>query len=75
MLVKAYSIPHDLEVNGLIEDYMRISNSILDELWKNIVWKRKDKRLIPLLMKDKTFGKRLSILKGGPIPSITWAQQ
>ncbi len=58
LLVKAYSIPHDLEVNGLIEDYMRISNSILDELWKNIVWKRKDKRLIPLLMKDKTFGKK-----------------
>ncbi|MEM3631715.1 MAG: hypothetical protein QXY52_02560 [Conexivisphaerales archaeon] len=57
MLVKAYSIPHDLEVNGLIEDYMR-SNSILDELWKNIVWKRKDKRLIPILMKDKTFGKK-----------------
>ncbi|MEM4126219.1 MAG: hypothetical protein QW508_01470 [Conexivisphaerales archaeon] len=72
LLVKAYSIPYNLEVNGLIEDYMRVLNSILDELWKNIVWKRKDKRL---LMKDKTFGKRLSILKGGPIPSITWTQQ
>ncbi|MEM3196817.1 MAG: hypothetical protein QW431_02540 [Conexivisphaerales archaeon] len=69
-------MPYNLEVNGLIDDYMRISNSILDELWKNIVWKRKDKRLlIPILMKDKTFGKRLSILKDGPIPSITWAQQ
>ncbi|MEM3197226.1 MAG: hypothetical protein QXG99_02075 [Conexivisphaerales archaeon] len=30
-----------------------------------VVWKRK----------DKTFGKRLSILKDGPIPSIKWTQQ
>ncbi|MEM3243082.1 MAG: hypothetical protein QXP63_01015 [Conexivisphaerales archaeon] len=73
-MVKAYSIPYNLEVNGLIEDYMH--KLYPDELWKNIVWKRKDKRLlIPILMKDKTFGKRLSILKGGPIPSIKWTQQ
>ncbi|MEM3185110.1 MAG: zinc ribbon domain-containing protein [Conexivisphaerales archaeon] len=58
-MVKAYSIPHNLKVNELIEDYMCILNSILDELWENIVWNRKEKRLIPFLMKDKTFRKRL----------------
>ncbi|MEM4091730.1 MAG: hypothetical protein QW837_01545 [Conexivisphaerales archaeon] len=57
LLVKA-SMPHDLEVNELIEDYMH-------KLYPDELWKRK----------DKAFGKRLSILKGGPIPSITWTQQ
>ncbi|MEM0218792.1 MAG: hypothetical protein QW213_00405 [Thermoproteota archaeon] len=41
LLVKAYSIPHNLEVNELIEDYMRILNSILEDLWRNIEWKRR----------------------------------
>ncbi|MBO3762886.1 MAG: hypothetical protein QXS21_00290 [Thermoproteota archaeon] len=41
LLVKAYSIPHNLEVNELIEDYMRILNSILEDLWRNIAWKRR----------------------------------
>ncbi|MBS7634689.1 hypothetical protein KEJ34_04235 [Candidatus Bathyarchaeota archaeon] len=39
LLVKSYSIPHNLEVNGLIEDYMRILNAILEDLWKSISWK------------------------------------
>ncbi|MEM0162711.1 MAG: hypothetical protein QXO62_06585 [Thermoproteota archaeon] len=59
MLVKAYSIPHNLEVNELIEDYMRILNSILEDLWRNIEWKRNRKRLIPFLRKDKDFRKKL----------------
>ncbi|MEM4056782.1 MAG: zinc ribbon domain-containing protein [Thermoplasmatales archaeon] len=59
MLVKAYSIPYNLKENELIEDYMRILNSILDELWKNIVWNRNGKRLIPFLRKDKTFRKKV----------------
>ncbi|MEM3806810.1 MAG: transposase [Thermoproteota archaeon] len=59
LLVKAYSIPHNLEVNELIEDYMRILNSILEDLWRNIAWKRNRKRLIPFLRKDKDFRKKL----------------
>ncbi|MEM3254461.1 MAG: zinc ribbon domain-containing protein [Fervidicoccaceae archaeon] len=66
MLVKAYSIPHNLEVNGLIEDYMRVLNAILEDLWKNIAWERRGKRLIPFPRKDKTFRKELrdKYLKG-----------
>ncbi|MEM3454077.1 MAG: hypothetical protein QXS21_02830 [Thermoproteota archaeon] len=74
LLVKAYSIPHNLEVNELIEDYMRILNSILEDLWRNIEWKRNRKRLIPFLRKDKDFRKGLEtrILEDGFTPSITW---
>ncbi|MEM2170107.1 MAG: hypothetical protein QW186_09980 [Candidatus Bathyarchaeia archaeon] len=66
LLVKSYSIPHNFEVNGLVEDYMRTINSVLDDLWKNIAWKRRGKRLIPLLRKDKAFRKELRVkyLKG-----------
>ncbi len=56
-LVKAYSIPDNFE-NELIEDYMRILKAILDDLWKNIAWKKRGKRLIPFLRKD-TFRKEL----------------
>ncbi|MEM0358474.1 MAG: zinc ribbon domain-containing protein [Candidatus Hadarchaeales archaeon] len=58
-MVKAYSIPHELEVGGLIEDYMRILNAILDELWGSMVWERRGKRLIPFLKKDRAFRKGL----------------
>ncbi|MEM3832417.1 MAG: zinc ribbon domain-containing protein [Thermoprotei archaeon] len=65
-MVKAYSIPHNLEVSELIEDYMRILNAILDDLWRNIAWERRGKRLIPFPRKDKTFRKELrdKYLKG-----------
>ncbi|MEM1625611.1 MAG: hypothetical protein QXP95_08500 [Candidatus Nezhaarchaeales archaeon] len=46
LLVKAYSIPHNLEVSELVEDYMRILNAILEDLWRNMTWKREGKRLI-----------------------------
>ncbi|MEM2428731.1 MAG: zinc ribbon domain-containing protein, partial [Candidatus Bathyarchaeia archaeon] len=58
-MVKAYSIPHNLEVNELIEDYMRILNAILEDLWRNMVWKRKGGRLIPFPRKEKAFRKGL----------------
>ncbi|MEM4297346.1 MAG: hypothetical protein QW815_03140 [Nitrososphaerota archaeon] len=58
-MAKAYSIPHSLEVNELIEDYMRILNATLDDLWKNVVWKIRGKRLIPFLRKDRAFRKEL----------------
>ncbi|MEM3105116.1 MAG: transposase, partial [Candidatus Bathyarchaeia archaeon] len=66
MLVKAYSIPHNLEVNELIEDYMRILNAISEDLWRNMTWKSKGKRLIPFLRKDNAFRKGLrdKYLKG-----------
>ncbi|MEM0489428.1 MAG: transposase [Candidatus Bathyarchaeia archaeon] len=59
LLVKAYSIPYNLEVNGLIEDYMSVLNAILEDLWRSIAWERRGKRLIPFLRKDKAFRKKL----------------
>lgn len=59
LLVKSYSIPHNLDVSRLINDYMKLLNGILDDLWKNIEWKRKGKRTIPLLKKDREFRKSI----------------
>ena len=58
MLVKAYSIPHSLDIRGFVDDYMRLLNSVLDDLWRAIEWKRKGERLIPLIRKDSAFKKR-----------------
>ncbi|MBS7612317.1 hypothetical protein KEJ27_09005 [Candidatus Bathyarchaeota archaeon] len=57
--VRAYSIPHTFDVDGLIEDYMHVLNAILNDLWSAITWKRRVKRLIPFLKKDKDFRKSL----------------
>jgi len=58
-LVKAYSTPHSLELNSFIGGYMKLLNDILDEIWQNIGWKSECKRLIPVIRKDKAFGKQL----------------
>ncbi|MEM4310983.1 MAG: hypothetical protein QXX95_01145 [Nitrososphaerales archaeon] len=59
LLVKAYSIPHNFEVNELIENYMNTLSAIMEDLWKNIAWVKRNKRLIPFLRKDKAFRKEL----------------
>lgn len=59
LLVKAYSIPHSLDVKDLVDNYMCLLNSVLDDLWGMIEWKRKGNRLIPLIRKDSAFKKEL----------------
>ena len=59
LLVKAYSIQHGLNLNDFINDYMIFLNNILNDLWQTIEWKKKGKRLIPLIRKDKFFRKEI----------------
>jgi putative transposase len=59
LLVKAYSIQHNLDVNEFIDGYMTFLNNILNDLWQTIEWKKKGKRLIPLIRKDKFFRKEI----------------
>ena len=59
LLVKAYSIPHSLDIKDFVDNYMCLLNSVLDDLWRKIEWKRKGKRLIPLIRKDSAFKKEL----------------
>ena len=59
LLVKAYSTPHGLDVKGFIDNYTSLLNNILNNIWCAIEWKRKGKRLIPIIRKDNTFRKEL----------------
>jgi len=59
LLVKAYCIPHSFDISELLESYMHVLNAILDELWRSILWKKKGKRLIPYIRKDRAFRKEL----------------
>ena len=59
LLVKAYSIPHSLDVKDFIDSYMNLLNNVLDNIWCAIEWKRKGKRLIPTIRKDNVFRKEL----------------
>jgi len=59
LLIKAYSIRHNLDVNEFIDGYMIFLNNILNDIWQAIEWKKKGKRLIPLIRKDKFFRKEI----------------
>jgi len=59
LLVKAYSIQHNLDVKDFIDDYMVLLNNVLENLWQAIEWKRKGERLIPFIRKDRIFRKKL----------------
>jgi len=59
LLVKAYSIQHGLNLNDFINYYMIFLNNILNDIWQTIEWKKKEKRLIPLIRKDKFFRKEI----------------
>ncbi len=59
LLIKAYSIKHNLDINNFINNYMIFLNNILNDLWQAIEWKKKGKRLIPLIRKDKIFRKEI----------------
>ena len=47
MLVKAYSSPHGLNIKDFIDDYMRLLNNVLSEIWHAVEWRERKKRLIP----------------------------
>jgi len=58
-LVKAYSIHHWLKVKDFIDDYMVLLNNVLNSIWYVMEWRRKGRRLIPFIRKDKVFRKEL----------------
>ena len=59
MLVKAYSIHHGLNVKDFIDDYMRLLNNVLNDVWHTVEWRERGKRLIPFIRKDGAFRKEL----------------
>jgi putative transposase len=59
LLVKAYSVQHNLDVKDFIDDYMMLLNDILEGLWRAIEWRKKSGRMIPFIRKDGIFRKEL----------------
>lgn len=59
LLVKAYSVQHNLDIKDFIDDYMVLLNNVLENLWQAIEWKKRGKRLIPFIRKDRIFRKKL----------------
>jgi transposase, IS605 OrfB family, central region len=59
LLVKAYSINHGLNVKDFVDDYMVLLKKVLNDLWHAIGWKKKGKRLVPFIKKDRVFRKEL----------------
>jgi len=58
--VRAYNIRHSYNVNNFLEDYRRLLQRAVDEIWNNIVWINKANksgrnRIIPIIPKSNEF--------------------
>jgi putative transposase len=58
--IRAYNIKHNYELKEFLEDYRRLLQRAVDEIWKNIVWINKTNkngrnRIIPIIPKGNEF--------------------
>jgi len=58
-VVKAYSVEHEYNIDGLISDYTRLLKAIIEEIWRNIQWKEKEvkgrMRIFPMIPTSREF--------------------
>jgi hypothetical protein len=62
--IRAYNVKHNYNVSNFLEDYRRLLQRAVDEIWKNIVWINKTNkngrnRIIPIVPKSNEFKKSL----------------
>ena len=58
--IRAYNVRHNYELKEFLEDYRRLLQRAVDEIWKNITWiesydRRGRRRLIPRIPKENSF--------------------
>ena len=57
--IRAYNIKHSYNVSNFLEDYRRLLQRAVDEIWNNIVWIEKKNfyvtRIIPIIPKGNEF--------------------
>ena len=58
--IRAYNIKHNYELKEFLEDYRRLLQRAVDEIWNNIVWinkvnKNGRNRIIPIVPKGNEF--------------------
>jgi putative transposase len=58
--IRAYNVKHNYNVSSFLEDYRRLLQRAVDEIWNNIVWinkanKNGRNRIIPMIPKSNEF--------------------
>lgn len=59
LVILSYKVKHSYDVRDLLSSYRHLLQRAIDEIWVNIEWKRKGKRLIPTIPKSKEFKRDL----------------
>lgn len=57
--ILSYKIKHSYDVKEFLDDYRNLLQRAVDAIWENIEWRRKGKRLVPLIPKSREFKKNL----------------
>lgn len=58
-VILSYNVKHDYDVKDFLSSYRYLLQRAIDEIWVNIEWKRKGKRLIPIIPKSREFKRYL----------------
>jgi len=57
--IVSYKVKHNYDVKNFLSSYRYLLQKAIDVIWDNIEWKKKGKRLIPLIPKSKEFKRSL----------------
>ena len=62
-MVKAYSVEHEYDLDGLISDYTWLLKAIIEEIWMNIRWKEEKVkgriRIFPVIPTSRKFKRNI----------------
>ena len=62
-VVKAYSVEHEYNLDGLISDYTLLLKAIIEEIWMNIRWKEEKVkgriRIFPVIPTSRKFKRNI----------------
>ena len=57
--IVSYKVKHGYDVNDFLSSYRCLLQKAIDIIWGNIEWKRKGRRLIPIIPKSREFKRNL----------------
>lgn len=57
--ILSYKMKHNYDVKEFLNSYRYLLQRAIDTIWDNIEWRKKGKRLIPIIPKSREFRRNL----------------
>ena len=57
--ILSYKVKHGYDLRGFLSSYRHLLQRAIDAIWEGIEWKKRERRLIPIIPKSREFRKAL----------------